>query len=637
MDGFGNALVDFPKINNIISQLQYDFENYKYTCYRCASKFVKLQKILYTNNIPYKLVMAVMDRHGIVDDVNLMVPPFQLTSLIHDIYFACEKMGHFSKSISYTLENATALLSNFFWNIFDPHRRHSISLLEIKITFLLLCKLYASEQIVNEFYILLSNRKTKCVSKLNFEYMLNILTKIFSYIGEGSAYGFQNISLVLDQCYARCHNLSGLTDHQFHCLWTRTQTRFLIYANLIALIKRIEDTEKLIHLNSCASCHLEKITGIRFKCQSCKDLSLCLKCFAQGYTNNRHDAGHRMYEVFVEDLPPKKFSYYLSKLCTGMFCAPKPSSEDTTGFANETVTQNDTELVTIATNRTSNASTVSLKTLPKSHQTSKEAVIRDKTINDTKQKSDVGESLACLTTTASTALNVSGKLQSLIDRLLNQNEKLENQLKCIGSSSTEQISNFLTAHQEFLREIISEMRNISSTNSEMEKSFLPSSTPNRWGTVTSGMDDLSAVVNMQSNGGGNFPIDSKPKDFLTHSINGADINRTYLDANKSDYSINDLSIWFNQRRLSSIAPISLPVSLPLPSLNELSSHEELNYYGVNTRDTEMNNFKLLLTKVKEIVDDSYSDNTELSEATQNLENALESIINIEEDRRLSLK
>lgn len=66
------------------------------------------------------------------------------------------------------------------------------------------------------------------------------------------------------------------------------------------LIKRIEDTEKLIHLNVCASCHTDKITGIRFKCRKCKNLSLCLKCFASGYNSHKHQYGHKMYEVFAE-------------------------------------------------------------------------------------------------------------------------------------------------------------------------------------------------------------------------------------------------------------------------------------------------------------------------------------------------
>ena len=63
---------------------------------------------------------------------------------------------------------------------------------------------------VPEFYYLLKHKKTECVSKLNLEYMLNILVKIFSYIGEGAAYGSQNIQLIIDQCYARVSSLSCL-------------------------------------------------------------------------------------------------------------------------------------------------------------------------------------------------------------------------------------------------------------------------------------------------------------------------------------------------------------------------------------------------------------------------------------------
>lgn len=124
------------------------------------------------------------------------------------------------------------------------------------------------------------------------------------------------------------------------------------------------------------------------------------------------------------------------------------------------------------------------------------------------------------------------------------------------------------------------------------------------------------------------------------SVNGADLNRSYLEANKSDYSMNDISLWFDQRRLSGQPPAltslaSLPavqpvISMPLGALLEQSINMD------KLRDTEMNNFKLLLHKVKEIVDDSYSDNAELSAATQNLENVLDNIIKSEEQQRRSL-
>lgn len=120
-------------------------------------------------------------------------------------------------------------------------------------------------------------------------------------------------------------------------------------------------------------------------------------------------------------------------------------------------------------------------------------------------------------------------------------------------------------------------------------------------------------------------------------VNGADINRSYLEANKSDYSTNDLSFWFNQRRHSSMPPSLLSDPKTLGALMELPSQNKFNCQKEllmdNRRETEMTNFKLLLNKVKEIVEDSYSDNTELSEATQNLENVLDSIIKTEECKK----
>lgn len=122
------------------------------------------------------------------------------------------------------------------------------------------------------------------------------------------------------------------------------------------------------------------------------------------------------------------------------------------------------------------------------------------------------------------------------------------------------------------------------------------------------------------------------------SVNGADLNRSYLEANKSDYSMNDISLWFDQRRLSgqplpaltSLPAVQAVMPMPLGAVLEQSINMD------KLRDTEMNNFKLLLHKVKEIVDDSYSDNAELSAATQNLENVLDNIIKSEEQQRRSL-
>lgn len=116
---------------------------------------------------------------------------------------------------------------------------------------------------------------------------------------------------------------------------------------------------------------------------------------------------------------------------------------------------------------------------------------------------------------------------------------------------------------------------------------------------------------------------------FSSSVNGADLNRSYLEANKSDYSLNDISLWFDQRRASLQQG---PGSLPLAPLTALLERQPA-VVGDVLPDSGMVNFKLLVHKVKEIVEDSYSDNAELSAATQNLENVLDSIIKSEEQQR----
>ncbi|KAH8355468.1 hypothetical protein KR084_011284 [Drosophila pseudotakahashii] len=596
----------------IMDELQRDYGDYKYTVYRCASKLVALQKIFHTGKIPYKLLLAILERHNLNGGgLELMVPPFQLTSLLHDVYFASEKLGHFQQDASsYQLDRATALLANFFWNVYDPHRRHSISLLEIKITFILLCKLYSSDHLVGDFFALLADPKSQIISRYAFEQLLATLSKLLSYLGESKAYGVHNLPLALEQSFARCpHGVGGLTEAQFHKLWTAGQTRFLIYGNLLALVKRIEDTEHLIHSNSCAGCRKEHIVGIRFRCQVCRDISLCLPCFAVGFAGGRHEPGHRMCEVFVEDQPPLSWTRHLARLC-GWLAMPRRKTqveEERRGFCNAQESGAASVVTPIP------AETRSVRSQCQEKDPDRTVILQQ-------------QELCSLTGLASKA---SSRLQSIIDRLLLQNAKLESQLQTVQTASSSEISQFLSAHQSFLLQIIEDMRQLSHSSVAaspapavappcsnapplVSSTFLSSSTPQR------------QIFDMYAPVGAN----------LTHSINGAELNRSYLEANKSDYSLNDISLWFDQRR-SSVQPgpgsLPAPLALPMP-LGALLEQQPANGGG-DGRDTEMVNFKLLLHKVKEIVEDSYSDNAELSAATQNLENVLDSIIKGEEQQR----
>lgn len=97
------------------------------------------------------------------------------------------------------------------------------------------------------------------------------------------------------------------------------------------------------------------------------------------------------------------------------------------------------------------------------------------------------------------------------------------------------------------------------------------------------------------------------------SVRGVDINKTYFDANRSDYSVKDVSSWIQNRK---------------------SLHQEgADVLDMSVLETQMVNFRELLSKVKEIVEDSYSDNIQLSKATHQLEYVLDRIIGEAEEQK----
>lgn len=103
---------------------------------------------------------------------------------------------------------------------------------------------------------------------------------------------------------SKCHNdplqcpgMIGLDEYQFTCLWQNQNIHFASYANILALVHRIKEAQNILHDVHCVACKQTPIKGIRFKCQQCRNLSLCFECFCKGYTNAKHEIAHRMYEM----------------------------------------------------------------------------------------------------------------------------------------------------------------------------------------------------------------------------------------------------------------------------------------------------------------------------------------------------
>lgn len=93
--------------------------------------------------------------------------------------------------------------------------------------------------------------------------------------------------------------------------------------------------------------------------------------------------------------------------------------------------------------------------------------------------------------------------------------------------------------------------------------------------------------------------------------------RTYYEANRSNRSLEEISTWLHLRE--SYCP-------ELTSLQQNKSGGKLN------EAEGMKSFKELLQKVRDILDDTYSDNAQLSVVTRQLETVLDDIIGEEEKK-----
>lgn len=97
--------------------------------------------------------------------------------------------------------------------------------------------------------------------------------------------------------WKQCPGIIGLDEYQFTCLWQNQSIHFASYSNVLALVHRIKESQNILHDVQCVACKVTTITGIRFKCQQCRNLSLCFECFCKGYSSSRHEISHRMYEM----------------------------------------------------------------------------------------------------------------------------------------------------------------------------------------------------------------------------------------------------------------------------------------------------------------------------------------------------
>lgn len=617
----GSSHFDNPNLSFIVNKINEKFYDYKYSTYRCACKLFALQKALRTCYIPYQMICTILERHQLCQiDSTPSIKPAQLTAVLHDIYFAAEQLGYFTDLVhNFDRESAVATLAGLFWAVYDPKRCNPLSVLECKQTFLLLCETQNFEQVVWEHFQLTSDHNL-CVSRHRFESMLMNLAKLLSFLGESEHLKITHVQEIVSECFMHYPGLVGLTEYQFSCLW-KFSSKFSYYSNVIALSKRLREAEFIVHNIQCIACR-STIQGLRFKCQKCRDLSLCIDCFSQGYTNKHHNVSHKMYEISTNIVSSNMFITLLLKLCN-LF---RLSSDHMNNTQKPSTLQN-MEAKLIDTNAVElqeidpppAASSTVCGTLSRQDNSTSFASLR-RTCN---KNASVFSNMECQLLTPTHTQLITQKLAAVLDALqqdYNNYQLNVNALKVSGLGK-EHVGYF-DNHGTLLKDQLMLLKELHTK-------------------LCRGLPQGSSTPYRSTNTDNSKRISIREENFVNQSIHGAELNKSYVNEQfQKEVSISDVSSWFHLKPQSETKEKHVDTNESFITMKRNYSNsaavDELNRCIDNLRiDTQMANFKDLLLKVREIVDDSYSDNTELARTTQQLEKALDRIIEEEERKRTS--
>ncbi|CRK86272.1 CLUMA_CG000038, isoform A [Clunio marinus] len=601
-----------PSLILIIKNIKTNLGDVKYSCYRSAVKIIQLKKALFTFCIPFRWAFAIIHKHK-AGSSQESVSPSQLTNIIHDIFFAAEKAGLYIDFKSFNLQNAVSILSNLFWNVFDQKRQQNISLMELKLLTLLLCELSPMNtyrQLIDDHFDIVKDHNN-CITRSRFDEFVNIVGKFLSYLGEPIYFERKTINEIVCEAFVNYPGINGMSQFTFTNLWTsHDSTKFSSYTNLFLLLIRFKKSEHIVHQTQCNGCHKFPIVGMRFKCQKCKGLSLCFGCFSKGFVNQRHSLAHRMLELSTNEKEQNKFLAFLSNFLQLFHRKP-----------NTTISQNHSSISSVfesdqkhheKNNKLIENEHVELMQVDEDmeggtyeRQGRRRGTIRSEVFNNsenvlTKQR-ELMEKFFVIVENMKKEVGNYQKTTETNEKLVSIDPDLGKIIENQQSFLMDQIDQLKIIHEAMVGSFASSMNNKTIKSgfvSPTTSLFLPhSSTPYR--STKDNLTDSNQV--------------------LCKSINGQELNKSYV-ADNADYSIGDVSSWFQTKIANGVA----------------KSKDDRKNLADETFETKVANFRNLLLKVKEIIDDSYSDNVELAKTTANLEQVVAKIIDDEEKKKRSV-
>ncbi|XP_040172656.1 dystrobrevin-1 [Anopheles arabiensis] len=622
----GKTEQDNPNLLFILLTINEKYAGARYSTYRCAGKLHALQKALHTSYIPFEMVHSILNRHQLnLIDSAPSIKPGQLASVVHDVYFAAARMGYFDDLPARpNLDAASALLAGFLWAVFDPKRTTPVSVLELRQAFLLLCDHATHGQLVWEHFRLTSDHNL-CVSRHRFEAMLTVLSKVLTFLGEPDHLRPSMVQQITGECFANYPGLVGLTEYQFCCLW-KLSSLFSYYANVVTLCKRLHDTEHITHGMPCYGCRAP-IRGLRFKCQRCRHVSLCLDCFTAGYSSKRHSMAHKMYEISAgEGETGSRCTAWAGKVWRWLRVTATGGASGATTCSRAAAAGGGNDGLPSAPSTYENLEAKLIDTKAVDLGQSEEALAgepdaggerrgtaqrRESTISSTlKRNMSLFSSVEYGAFNNTQQKNVLARLAATLETLEERHEATRIRLAKRGEEGGSPTADELRAlFEQYVAQVAEGLAQLKDIGAQLGQG-LPqcSSTPYRQ-TASLTADCSSEVAREKSMG------------------------RSRI-MEKTELSVRDISTWFHielDRAQAGETDAKEPLSderPPPPKRDELSCRiDRLKM------DTQMANFRDLLLKVREIVDDSYSDNTELARSTQQIEKALDRIIAEEEQKR----
>ncbi|XP_049289558.1 uncharacterized protein LOC125767235 [Anopheles funestus] len=615
----GKTEQDNPNLLFILLTINEKYAGSRYSTYRCAGKLHALQKALYISYIPFEMVHSILNRHQLnLIDSAPSIKPSQLISVVHDIYFAATRMGYFDElTAPPNLDAVSAILASFFWAVFDPKRSNLVSVLELRQTFLLLCDHTSHAQLVWEHFRLTSDHNL-CVSRHRFEAMLTVLSKVLTFLGEPDHLRPSMVQQITGECFANYPGLVGLTEYQFSCLW-KLSSLFSYYANVVSLCKRLRDTEHTTHGMLCYGCRIT-IRGLRFKCQRCRQVSLCIECFTSGYSNKRHNMAHKMYEISSSDTDDgSRCNAWAGKLWRWLKTTNNPTGGTGGGIPTSPSTYENLEAKLLDTKAVDlmQGEEVCVVQEHEGDGDRKNTQRRESMVNSTlKRNMSLFSSVEYGVFNNTQQKNLLAKLAVLVETLEEQHEATrKRKVECWQGLTDEQrqmTDGMHTLFENFVAQVAEGLTQLKDIGTQLGQG-LPqcSSTPYRQAAITS---DCTADATQEKS-----------------------VGRSRI-MEKTELSVRDISTWFHieldrgqQTGETEGKDSTLP---PVITEERTLKRDELSCRIDRLKmDTQMVNFRDLLLKVREIVDDSYSDNTELARSTQQIEKALDRIIAEEEQKR----